>query len=55
MVVYHYPGNMDLSPGLSPAEIRDLHVTENKLPGGQSGEEHHRDQERGAPSMSVSE
>jgi hypothetical protein len=55
MVVYHYPGDIDLSSGLSFAEIRDLHVTENKLSGGQSGAEHHRDQERGASSMSVPE
>jgi len=43
-VVYHNPGNMDFASGLSLAEIRDLDVTENKLPGGQSGAEHHRNQ-----------
>jgi hypothetical protein len=42
MVVYYNPGNMGFSSGLYLAEIRDLDVTENKLPGGQSRAEHHR-------------
>jgi hypothetical protein len=42
MVVYHNPGNMDLSSDLSPAKIRDLYVTEDKLPGRQSGADHHQ-------------
>jgi hypothetical protein len=42
MVVYYNPGNMDFASGLYLAEIRDLDMTQNKLPDGQSGEEHHR-------------
>lgn len=44
VVVYSDPGDLDFTPGLYIAEIRNFHVTAKQLPGGQAKAGHHRNQ-----------